>query len=66
VRTGVQGRERLGTSAEMDAIVQAAVVDAAPPASGVRFFETIEHDRTQRYFVAIAPHGGDIEKQHGR
>jgi phage replication-related protein YjqB (UPF0714/DUF867 family) len=62
VRTGLQGRERLGTSAEMDAVVRAAVVDAPPPASGVRFFELGEHDPSQRYFIAIAPHGGDIEE----
>lgn len=62
VRTGLQGRERLGTSAEMDAVVRAAVVDAPPPASGVRFFEVGNHDPSQRYFIAIAPHGGDIEK----
>jgi hypothetical protein len=30
VRTGKAGRERLGTKAEMEAIVQAKVVDAAP------------------------------------
>jgi phage replication-related protein YjqB (UPF0714/DUF867 family) len=61
VRTGLQGRERLGTSNDMQALVQEAVVDASPPSSGVRFFEIAEHDRTQRYFIAIAPHGGDIE-----
>jgi len=63
VRTGLTGRKRLGTPAEMDAVVQAAVVDAAPPSSGARFFEVApEDDRTQGYFIAIAPHGGDIEK----
>src|SRR5262245_24748285 len=62
VRTGLTGRERLGTPDQMKAVVQAAVVDAAPPTSGVRFFEVAEDHRTQTYFIAIAPHGGDIEK----
>ena len=65
VRTGKTGRERLGTDGEMEAIVQAEVVDA-PPESGapnaVRFFEVADDDGKQAYFVAIAPHGGDIEK----
>jgi phage replication-related protein YjqB (UPF0714/DUF867 family) len=62
VRTGLAGRERLGASAEMDAVVSAAVVDASPAASGARFFELGQDDRTQRYVIAIAPHGGDIEE----
>ena len=62
VRTSLTGRQRLGTADEMKAVVQAAVVDAEPPCSGVRFFEVAEDDRTQAYLIAIAPHGGDIEK----
>jgi phage replication-related protein YjqB (UPF0714/DUF867 family) len=62
VRTGFLGRERLGKSTEMDAVVSAGVVDPAPSSSGVRFFEIGEDDRTQRYMIAIAPHGGDIEE----
>jgi hypothetical protein len=62
VRTGLAGRERLGTPAEMEAMVQAEVVDALPPPNGVRFFEVAEDDGRQTYFIAIAPHGGDIEK----
>ena len=62
MRTGLAGRERLGTPDEMKAVVQATVVDAAPPPDGVRFFEVAEDDRTQTYFIAIAPHGGDIEQ----
>ncbi|MCA1601605.1 MAG: hypothetical protein LC776_08180, partial [Acidobacteria bacterium] len=61
VRTGQAGRERLGTSDEMKAVVQATVVDTAPPPNGVRFFEVAIDDRTQAYFIAIAPHGGAIE-----
>lgn len=63
VRTGQTGRERLGKPGEMRAVVQAKVVDHPPPSSGVRFFEEVVEDvRTQTYFIAIAPHGGDIEK----
>ena len=62
VRTGLSGRERLGTPAEMEAVVQATVVDAEPAPRGVRFFELAEDDGAHTYFIAIAPHGGDIEK----
>ncbi len=62
VRTGLTGRERLGTPDEMEAVVQAAVVDADPPRNGARFFEVAKDDPMQAYFIAIAPHGGDIEK----
>jgi phage replication-related protein YjqB (UPF0714/DUF867 family) len=62
VRTGQTGRERLGKSGAMSAVVQATVVDASPGSSGVRFFEVAEDDVSKTYFVVIAPHGGDIEK----
>ncbi len=65
VRTGKTGRERLGTGAEMAAIVQAKVVDAPPQYGepvGVRFFEVADDDGKQAYFIAIAPHGGEIER----
>jgi len=62
VRTGLTGRERLGTPADMDAVVHATVVDVAPSHTGVRFFEIGDDDRTQAYFIVVAPHGGDIEK----
>jgi phage replication-related protein YjqB (UPF0714/DUF867 family) len=64
VRTGQAGRERLGTDAEMKAVVQARVVDSPPlfgEPEGVRFFEEAEDDGEQIYFIAIAPHGGEIE-----
>ena len=62
VRTGLAGRERLGTSDEMDqATVEAAVVDAAPT-TGARFFEAAKDTGGQSYFVVIAPHGGLIEQ----
>jgi hypothetical protein len=66
VRTGQAGRERLGTTAEVKGVVHATVVDTAPlPGEpiGVRFFEVAEDDGKQTYLIAIAPHGGEIEKQ---
>ena len=65
VRAGQGGRNRLGTTANIDATVQARVVDAAPQPGehdGTRFFEIADDDGKQSYFVAIAPHGGEIER----
>jgi phage replication-related protein YjqB (UPF0714/DUF867 family) len=62
VRSGQAGRERLGTTVEMEAVVHAAVVDTAPPTSGVRFFEVAKDDGHQTYLIAVAPHGGLIEE----
>lgn len=61
IRTGQAGRERLGTSAEIKAVVEAVVVDTAPLPEGAKFFEVAKGDQEQTYFIAIAPHGGDIE-----
>jgi phage replication-related protein YjqB (UPF0714/DUF867 family) len=61
IRAGLTGRERLGTAEEMPAIVQAQVVDLAPQCDGVSFFEVAHDDGKQAYFIAIAPHGGEIE-----
>jgi phage replication-related protein YjqB (UPF0714/DUF867 family) len=65
VRAGRAGRERLGTAANIEATVLARVVDAAPQlgeANGARFFEIADDHRKQSYFIAIAPHGGEIER----
>jgi len=65
VRTGQGGRERLGATVEMEAVVHAKVVDAAPlpgEPTGVRFFEVAEDNGRQAYLIAIAPHGGAIEE----
>jgi phage replication-related protein YjqB (UPF0714/DUF867 family) len=65
VRVGQGGRKRLGTAADIEATVQARVVDDAPQPGepdGTRFFETADDDGKQSYFVAIAPHGGEIEE----
>jgi len=66
VRTGSTGRKRLSTDVDppddMNVVVRAMVVDADQPTSGARFFEVVGDDNpTQTYFIAIAPHGGDIE-----
>src|SRR5262249_24816255 len=60
IRAGLTGRERLGTAEEMPAIVQAQVVDPARQPDGVSFFEVAHDDGKQAYFIAIAPHGGEI------
>jgi phage replication-related protein YjqB (UPF0714/DUF867 family) len=61
VRTGQTGRERLGKAEEMAAIVQAKVVDDGPRPGTFSFFEAADDDPKQAYFIAIAPHGGEIE-----
>jgi len=48
IRTGQAGRERLGTTVEMKAVVHAKLVDAAPLPDepiGVRFFEVRTTER---------------------
>ena len=62
VRTGLTGRERLGTSDEMEAMVQAKVVMPPHRPGEPGFFEVADDDGKQAYFIAIAPHGGDIEE----
>jgi phage replication-related protein YjqB (UPF0714/DUF867 family) len=62
VRTGQTGRERLGRAEEMAATVRAKVVDDGPQSGTFSFFELADDDDgKQAYFIAIAPHGGDIE-----
>lgn len=65
IRTGQAGRERLGAGAELEATVEARVLDVPPSPGeppGVRFFELAEDTGNNRYLIAIAPHGGLIEK----
>ena len=59
VRIGQIGRRRLGTIADIEATVQAKVVDAVPKSGEphrARFFEIFADDGKQAYFIAIAPH----------
>lgn len=65
VRAGQTARARLGTTATMAATVQARVVDVPPQPDEpveVRFFELARDCDQQIYFIAIAPHGGQIEQ----
>jgi phage replication-related protein YjqB (UPF0714/DUF867 family) len=65
VRAGQTARARLGTIATMAATVQARVVDVPPQPDepeDVRFFELAKDCGKQTYFIAIAPHGGQIEQ----
>ena len=66
VRMGRGGRERLGTADPF-----AAVVDSVVPRQGIsdgdaerlgEFVERISDNGTNRDLIAIAPHGGDIER----
>jgi hypothetical protein len=56
IRTGQAGRERLGTTVEMKAVVHAKLVDAAPLPDepiGVRFFEV---RTTERKLTSLPSH----------
>jgi hypothetical protein len=63
VRAGQTGRERLGTADEMEATVQAKVVDAAPQSGAVSFFE-LAKDEADIYIGggASRPLKGAIER----
>jgi len=65
VRAGQTARARLGTTATLKATVQGRVIDVAPQPDDpedVRFFELARNCAEQTYFIAIAPHGGQIEQ----
>ncbi len=66
VRMGRGGRERLGTTAEFT-----ATVDSVVPRQGLtdekaeqlgEFVERLDDDGTHQGLIAMAPHGGDIER----
>jgi phage replication-related protein YjqB (UPF0714/DUF867 family) len=64
VRTGLTGRERLGTDDVFEATVQARVLDDPPgpdDAPAARFYEVAKDPGQQDQLVVIAPHGGEIE-----
>jgi hypothetical protein len=66
VRMGQGGRQRLGTSAEFDGVVDARVphptlTEAEAKARG-EFIERLKDNGRQRQLIAIAPHGGEIER----
>src|SRR5262249_1316214 len=62
VRTGLAGRERLGTSDEMEQATGEATGGGPAPTTGARGFVAAKDTRDQSYFVVIAPHGGLIEQ----
>jgi phage replication-related protein YjqB (UPF0714/DUF867 family) len=66
VRMGEAGRQRLGTSAEFDGVVDSRVphptlTEAEAKARG-EFIERLKDNGRQRQLIAIAPHGGEIER----
>ena len=66
VRMGAGGLRRLRSEGEFDAVVDTQVVDptlcdAAARAAG-ELVERLDDDGSQTHLIAIAPHGGEIEK----
>jgi phage replication-related protein YjqB (UPF0714/DUF867 family) len=66
VRLGATGRQRLNTSAEFTATVDSQVVhptftDAEAEANS-EFVERLQDDGAHTALIAIAPHGGNIER----
>jgi len=66
VRMGLAGRQRLGTTAEFDSLVDSLVphpslTDAAAEHES-EFVERLDDDGSQTGLIALAPHGGDIER----
>ena len=65
VRMGKGGRERLGTSGEFDATLDSQVPRPTLPDSDAEaqgeFVERLDDNGWHNGFIAIAPHGGDIE-----
>jgi phage replication-related protein YjqB (UPF0714/DUF867 family) len=65
VRMGLLGRERLGTSDVFAGVIDAQVpnptMSDADAERHDEFIERLDDDGNQSAFIAIAPHGGDIE-----
>jgi hypothetical protein len=66
VRMGLTGRQRLATSAEFDAVIDSQVPDPTltedDAEAASEFIERLEDNGRQDGLIAIAPHGGDIER----
>lgn len=66
VRLGLVGRRRLQVDDEFDGDLDTKVVDADLSESDARdageLVERLADDGSQRHLIAIAPHGGEIEK----
>lgn len=66
VRMGLTGRQRLGTSEEFEGVIDSRVPhptlsEDEAEAQG-EFIERLDHDGVHSGLIAIAPHGGDIER----
>jgi phage replication-related protein YjqB (UPF0714/DUF867 family) len=66
VRMGLAGRQRLGTTAEFDGLVDSRVPHPALTENEAEaqseFVERLVDDGAQSDLIVIAPHGGDIER----
>lgn len=66
VRMALRGRERLGTPDEFTAALEVGVTHPTYSDEDARRFselvERLDDDGCQRQVIAIAPHGGDIER----
>lgn len=66
IRVGLGGRQRLGTSDEFDAVVDTQVPHPTMSEDLARaageLIECLDDNGRQRGLIAIAPHGGDIER----
>jgi phage replication-related protein YjqB (UPF0714/DUF867 family) len=67
IRTGLSGRQRLGTDGQFDARLLPYAVDGAGASGGQseasnEFIEELRETGGNPGLIAIAPHGGDIER----
>jgi phage replication-related protein YjqB (UPF0714/DUF867 family) len=66
VRVGKDGRERLGTSAEFDGILDTRIARSELTDNEARdcgeFVERVQDNGSQGGLIVLAPHGGDIER----
>jgi phage replication-related protein YjqB (UPF0714/DUF867 family) len=66
LRMGVTGRRRLGTSGAFEGAVDARVAHPTLPEDAAEadgeFIERLDDDGSRAGLIAIAPHGGDIER----
>jgi len=66
VRMGVTGRERLGTSDVFAGVIDSQVpnptLSEAAAERNDEFIERLDDDGLRTGLIAIAPHGGDIER----
>jgi len=65
VRMGRDGRQRLGASAEFDAVLDTRIARSELTDEEARqcgeFIERLQDNGSQRHLIVLAPHGGNIE-----